>query len=257
LTGDGRLDLPGTGGYLDQPNGLISGLTNATFEGWVTWNGGSFSQRIFDFGNNSLGENLQGIGRTYLMLTPKTSAGAVRFAISTNSAVGEMPTTWTNTFPIGQRAHIAVSYNSVVGGSSLYLNGQRVATGPASIPLRAITDINVWLGRSNWADPSFNGFFDEFRIYNGALSDSAVASSYAAGPDALLGGRPALLVSRSGNTLQISWPPDAIGYALEKTTILQPATSWTPVTNNPVLQGGRQTLNLPITNQNQFFRLRQ
>jgi hypothetical protein len=144
----------------------------------------------------------------------------------------------------------------VAGFCSLYIDGQRVATGAASIALRAISDINVWLGRSNWADPSFNGYFDEFRIYYGALSDSAVAASYAAGPDALLGGRPALRVSRSGSTLQLSWPPDATGYALERATTLQPGTSWTAVTNSPVLQGDLQTLNLPIVNQSQFFRLR-
>ena len=51
-------------------------------------------------------------------------------------------------------------------------------------------DINVWLGRSQWPDPYFNGQLDEFRIYSGVLSDASVAASFANGPDASLGGRP-------------------------------------------------------------------
>ncbi|PYI86128.1 MAG: hypothetical protein DME26_09640, partial [Verrucomicrobia bacterium] len=131
LTGDGRLSLLGTNGYVDLPNGLISGLTNASFEAWVKWNGGANSQRIFDFGNNTGGENNQGAGLTYLMLTPKSSAGLLRFAISTSSTSGESAAVWTNALPVGQSTHVAVAYDFVAGTSILYLNGQRVATGLA------------------------------------------------------------------------------------------------------------------------------
>jgi hypothetical protein len=253
FSGDGRLNLAGSNGYVDLPNRLISVLTNVTFEAWVTWNGGGNWQRIFDFGDNSNGENNQGTSLTYVMLTPQSSAGVLRFAVSTNAEFG---TVWTNALPLGRETQVAVSYDFVAGSASLYVNGQRVATGPAPIPLNAINDINVWLGRSNWPDPYFNGLFDEFRIYSGVLSDAAVAANYAAGPDASLGGRPLLRVNRLGSTLQLLWPVDASDYRLEQSGALESGTSWSTVTNQSVIQGYQQAISLPLTNQNQFFRLR-
>src|SRR5262249_4355298 len=190
FTGDGRLNL--FGGYVDLPNGLISGLYSATFEAWLTWNGGGNWQRIFDFGDNSNGENNQGTGLTYVMLTPQDLSGVLHFAISTNA---EQTTVWNGPLPIGQQTHVAVTYDFISGSASLFVNGQLVANGSALIPLSAIRDINVWLGRSNWPDPPLNATFQEFRVYGGALPPELIAASYAAGPDALLGARPRLTVS--------------------------------------------------------------
>jgi len=256
FTGDGKLSFQGTSGYVDLPNGLISALTNATFEVWAAWNGGGAWQRIFDFGNNSNGEGNQGTGLTYLMLTPSSSAGVLRFAISTNSGGGEVAVTGATALTVGQQTHVAVAYDFVAGTEILYVNGQRVASGPIAIPLSAINDINVWLGRSNWPDPYFNGQLDEFRIYSGVLSDAAVAASFVAGPDALLGGRPGLGLARSGNTVTLAWPAEASGFNLETASNLQPNAIWSAVADAPVLQNGQQTLSRPVTNSNQFFRLR-
>jgi hypothetical protein len=210
---------------------------------------------VFDFGSNNAGEDNQGTGLTYLMFTPRSNTGGPRFAATTTSGAGEIGTTWTNAFPIGQPAHVAISYNFVAGTCALYFNGQRVSTGPATVPLSGINDVNVWLGRSNWPDPPLNAQLDEFRIYSGVLSDSTVAASFAAGPDALLGQRPNLFVLRAGNSIQLSWPSDAAGYVLEVAANLNTNASWTIVTNAPTSQNGQQTLTLPITTSNQFFRL--
>jgi len=190
------------------------------------------------------------------MLTPNNSDNLPRFAISTNSGAGEMPTMGTNALPAGQQTHIAISYNFTAGASALYINGQRVRTGPASIPLQAINDINVWLGRSNWPDPYFNGQLDEFRLYNGVLWDASVAASFAGGRDALLGGRPTLRVTRSGNNLQLAWPSDATNYVLEAAAGLASPSVWSTVTNTPISQNGQQIVTLSITNATRFFRLR-
>jgi len=255
FTGAGALTLSGTDGYVNLPNGLISGQNSVTFESWLTWNGGGNWQRIFDFGDNDQGENNQGNGLTYIIMTPKSSDGVLRFAVSTNSGNGEMPTVWTNALPIGQPTHVAVSYDFISGTAILYVNGQRVSTGPATIPLSGINDVNVWLGRSNWPDPNLNASLDEFRIYGGVLSDSAVAASYAVGPDALFGARPGLNVSQAGSNLQLVWPLDTSSYVLQQTTNLQAAV-WQTVTNVPLIQGYQKKVLLPLTNQRQFFRLK-
>jgi hypothetical protein len=256
LNGDGKLIFPGANGFLDLPNGLISGLTNATFEAWVSWNGGPNEQRIFDFGNNSNGEGNQGTGLTYLRLTPKSGSGVLRFSATTNSAAGEMPAQWTTALATGQQFHVVVAYDFIAGTSLLYLNGQRVGTGLATLPLNRIVDINVWLGRSNWPDPFFRGQMDEFRIYNGVLSDSAIAANFAAGPDASLGDRPRLRAARVGSDIQLSWPSDASGYALEASSSLAPGAVWSPVTNPPTVQYEKMVLSVPAGNVSQFFRLK-
>src|SRR5438477_9080348 len=45
----GKVTLDGNDGYVDLPNGIISKLTDATFEAWVTFSGeGGAWQRVFD-----------------------------------------------------------------------------------------------------------------------------------------------------------------------------------------------------------------
>ena len=258
FTGDGKLNLLGTSGYVNFPNALISGLTNITLEAWVTWNGGAPWQRIFDFGSNSAGENNQGTGLTYLALTPQSGGGLLRFAITTNSSAGEISLQGSGALPIGQETHVAVAYDFVAGTAVLYLNGQRITNGPASIPLNRINAVNVWLGKSQWLDPYFNGQFDEFRIYNGVVSDTAMAASFAAGPNVLLAPLPNLSVTLSGSSVVLTWPLNVPGFTLESTTNLQQAAVfWVPVTNAPVLQNGQHSVTMPILNSSQFFRLQQ
>ena len=61
LSGNGSVTLTGATGsqYVGLPSGIVSQLTNATLEVWVTWNGGGGWQRIFDFGD-SVGHGNEG-----------------------------------------------------------------------------------------------------------------------------------------------------------------------------------------------------
>jgi PKD repeat protein len=256
FTGDGKLNLLGTNGFVDLPNGIISSVSNVTIEAWITWNGGAQWQRVFDFGNNSAGENNQGTGQRYLALTPRSSVDVVRFAVTTNSAAGQTVLQGTAALPTGRQIHVAVCYNFLAGTTDLYLNGQLIAIGSAPIPLNSITDVNVWLGKSQWNDPYFNGQFEEFRIHNGALSGQSVAASFAAGPDALLGPLPNLAAARTGNSLTLSWSWAVPGFVLETSSPATGSATWTAVTNVVVLQNGQHIVTMPISNSAQFFRLR-
>jgi glucose/arabinose dehydrogenase/type 1 glutamine amidotransferase len=256
LTGDGKLNLGGASGFVDLPNGLISSLSNVTLEAWLTWNGGSSWQRIFDFGSNSGGENGQGTGLTYLALTPRNSGNVMHFAATTNSGGGEISADAAQMLPIGQSLHVAVTYDFLAGTAEVFQNGQRVAIGAATIPLNKINDVNVWLGKSQWNDPYFNGQFEEFRIYSGALSDQQITASYVAGPNALFGPAPTLSVQLNGNQVQLKWPLNAAGFSLEQAAALNVVGPWNVVSNPPVLQNGQHIVTLPVTNSVQFFRLR-
>ena len=58
----------------------------------------------------------------------------------------------------------------------------------AAVVVRSIASVagtNNWLGRSNYSvDPYFGGVYDEFRIYDVALTVAQLRTSRAAGPDA-------------------------------------------------------------------------
>jgi hypothetical protein len=68
--------------------------------------------------------------------------------------------------------------------------------------------------------------------------------------------RPTLdLVQLDPATLELSWPTNAAGYALEAATSL-PARAWIPVTNSVTTSGDRFFVQLSITGSKQFYRLR-
>jgi hypothetical protein len=171
--------------YIDLPDGLVSELPSVTIEGWASWNGpaGSVWQRVFDFGSSSNGT---GIG--YMFLTPSSGiAGqAARFAVrpGINSEAPVLDALVP--FEVGVPTHFAVVYDSPNGIARFYLNGQLAASGSATFPLSVVRDANMWLGRSQWNDPYFNGSFEEFRIYRGPLSDDEIARDFVLGPDQVI-----------------------------------------------------------------------
>jgi len=68
--------------------------------------------------------------------------------------------------------------------------------------------------------------------------------------------RPALVVvPLDASTLELSWPTNAVGYALESSTSL-PAQVWSPVTNSITPMGDYFFVEVGITGPRQFFRLR-
>ena len=117
-------------------------------------------------------------------------------------AGAEMPTQDPNiAYTLATQRHVAVVYNSTGGtvpgmaSLSIYLDGVLVpaaaAGNPADTPLQLknLNDVNNWLGRSNWTpDANFGGSFNEFRVYDNALSASDVGKSFFFGPDEAITG---------------------------------------------------------------------
>jgi hypothetical protein len=207
LSGNGSLPLAGAKSlqYVDLPNGIVSTLTDATFEAWLTWNGGQAWQRIFDFGSSALGEDpyapadapaespTTSGGTSYLFLT--TNAGpdtnrphptGIRVAYAHNG-VGDEEVCYgkDQPFPKGGEHHVAVVVAAAAQTMALYQDGALVDQCPLTHPLSDIDDVNNWLGRSNYTvDDELGGDYSEFRIYRAALSAAEIADSFKAGPDA-------------------------------------------------------------------------
>jgi hypothetical protein len=183
---NGRLNFDGAGSYVALPAGIVSSLSSATFEVWLTWRGGVYWSRIFDFGNNEGGS-----GQTYLFLTPwNTETEVVRGALSLAGNPGETVVDGLDAVASGPSSgaiqHVALVVDAVAQAMRLYTNGEEVDSDALVDDLAAISDVNNWLGRSNYStDPPFPGTLIEFRIYEQALSAELIRASFQAGPGAL------------------------------------------------------------------------
>jgi hypothetical protein len=188
VDGKGVLVLAGgtAGAYVDLPNKLVSPLTNATFEAWVSWTGGAAWQRIFDFGDstNASPEDNPASGKSYLFLTPATSTGGViRTAYSINGIADETHADAAASLPL-RLSQVVVVVDATGGQLLLYQDGEVVGGQAFSAALGSLNDVNCWLGRSQYeTDPEFDGTFHDFRIYDAALTPSQIAASFAGGPD--------------------------------------------------------------------------
>jgi hypothetical protein len=204
----------GSGNYLDLPNGIISALgKQATFETWTTWTSGGMWTRIFDFGNSDGGENTSG-GATnsqYLFLTPNGGATPMRFGMNqpTPTRVENVLDSSAGILTQNVEHHIVISYDEINQVVRMYLNGVQVAQGvmPAGFTLAGMTDVNNWLGRAQWPDPMYGGSYNEFRIYNHAMTAAEVAASLKAGADVSIATlvSPADLETGVSATPTLSW----------------------------------------------------
>jgi hypothetical protein len=195
--GTGQAVFPGggsylDGGYIDLPDYMISTKTNVTLEVWVTWNGPAASswQRIFDFGSSQKGSNphTPGNGLGGFFLTPRNGANAqVRFIAEGENFVGTQELDGGAMLPVGQESHVVCIYAPDNQVSQLWVNGVLVSTRGAPFALSQVNDVNCWLGLAMWNDPPLNGSINEFRIYEGALSELEIALRRQAGPDAVPG----------------------------------------------------------------------
>ena len=208
LDGNGQMNLAGgasaTAGYGDLPNGLISTLTELTLEAWVTPTGAQNWMRIADFGNTTdeanngeiTGPGGAGNGEDYIFMsaTRGTNLNQKRAEIrdaGTPPALARANIADANfTTTAGQEQHYAVVYSatSELGGPELrfFVNGQFLSATSTEITLAEIQDFNNWLGRSNYTgDANFQGLFNEFRIYDYALSADELFGNFEAGPNTI------------------------------------------------------------------------
>jgi hypothetical protein len=89
----------------------------------------------------------------------------------------------------------------------LYRNGAPIGAAaiPPGIDLNAFTNDNNWLGRSQWPDPIFDGSYNEFRIYDHALTAEEVTTNVFFGPDVVgAGSLPSLTVNTNTGLVTIT-----------------------------------------------------
>lgn len=156
--------LDGANSYVQLPANIARG-GGFTFAAWVFWNGGGNWQRIFDFGNDT---------SHYLFLTP-SSGSNLRFAI--NNGGGEQIVERAGALASGSWQHVAVTASGT--NAVLYVNGSPVATSSSvTLTPSAFSPIRNFLGKSQFADPLFNGALDEVEIADYAMTASQISVLY-------------------------------------------------------------------------------
>lgn len=201
--GGASIDLPGgsssTQAYIDLPNGVITGTfgggtryTSATYETWVTVQTAQNWSRIFDFGTNSAGEITApggsfSAGSSHNFLLSANNGTSLDQQIARNGGNG--PTQGrtrdsAGTTVLGTQVHIVLTFDAADQNWRWYRNGVLMQVLPDTEGLSTFTDVNNWLGRSNYStDANADAQYDEFRIYGYALSEAQIRGNFTAGPN--------------------------------------------------------------------------
>ena len=142
--------------------------------------------------------------------------------------------------------HYAVAFDS--GQVSMYWDGALLGTFAQPINLSVGLSSQIGSSAPSSTAEGWIGSIDEVAFYRSALGAGAVHNHFLS----MIGAStaPALSISRSGNQITLSWPPDAAGFALQFANNLATG-SWTPI---PGLVTNSVTLT--ITNDSQFYRLK-
>ena len=189
LSGSGQLVLAGgtSDQYVDLPDHILSTLTSATLELWVTWTGGNNNQRILDFGSNQQSGTMY-LAVTTVIISPNSAPNGtpkLRTSYSHDVSSSSIFVDAPSTLATGSPQQVVAVFDGQAHTLSMYLNGalQGQATGLGALSL--IDDSNNWLGKSQYSgDPGFAGTYHEVRIYNAPLTAAQVQSVYSAGQNA-------------------------------------------------------------------------
>jgi hypothetical protein len=174
-----------------------------SIECWVNWAGSSASyssdgtgswQNLFTFGTSDQGEGRLGTGTRYIYLTPQPASyygSNVRAGYSLTGFNTESYVSGNRPLPVSSNSARGTQVVYVLDGArnrlSIYIDGALEVDAPSSqqIDLSALSDVNNWLGRSQFLEAaSFAGELLDVRIYGVALGAAQVELSSELGPDA-------------------------------------------------------------------------
>jgi hypothetical protein len=205
-TGQGSNSGISEDAYVNLPNGIISAAASGgalTTEIWARSAENRNWAALFSAGTSNGGEDSSsgGNGTDYIQLIPRAGAAGNDLRQTTHRANvggegfvddvagGDLSTT--------VERHIVSVFDQtggLPGTVTMYVDGVLIGTAPIAgnagpegyLNLAAMNDNNNWLGRSQWPDPIFDGFINEFRIHDSALSAGQVLASFQLGPDSVI-----------------------------------------------------------------------
>ncbi|MDP3928892.1 MAG: LamG-like jellyroll fold domain-containing protein, partial [Bacteroidota bacterium] len=177
------LAFDGSNDYVKLPDGILNGLTNATFEIWFFNNGSGIWSRTFDFGR---GES------NFITFVPRSdNANLPTLILRVNG--DDKRIFLPSALETNRWYHVAAVVDATNNRMRCFLNGELV--GEISNVTRRLSQITNntqnWLGRSQFGhDPFFRGRLDEFRIWNVVRTQAQIQATMR---DTLIGNEPNLI----------------------------------------------------------------
>lgn len=218
--GSANLTLLGTatvaGGQLELPGGGLPRTNHASAQGTALTElaetiGGSAAISMEAWFNQDTAQNWaklfmagRGSGGEYLDITPRRGATGNAASISFNNGSTESTAIGNFALATDTEYYCAAVWNPVTDQLTLRIGpvGGALQTYTASLGGRIISAVQLnefYLGAAvQFPDQDLDGQIKEFRVWKGALSDSEVAASFSAGPDAPPG-------DSDGDTLPDAW----------------------------------------------------
>jgi hypothetical protein len=186
--GDTAVMLDGASGYVSLPSAGLDNFTGGlTIEFWVYPTTVGTGQRFVDFGN--------GAGADNILFGRYTNTNGVYFQVYNGSSGGNLVYA-PGALQQNVWQHFAATVTST-GFATIYKNGVAIASANINVP-RNVARTNDYIGKSNSGDPYSGGAFDEFAVYNQALTAAQIQSRLAAfgtsAIDLLPGGEASLAV---------------------------------------------------------------
>jgi hypothetical protein len=142
------------------PSSLLGTSRSLTISAWVNLSANAAENRLFYFGTAD--------GTSYFSLTFNNSVSGISVRFKPATGTEQVLTTPTQ-LPLGIWKHITVSVSNV--GAAMYVDGKIVAQDRSLVmdPTTLGTPMTNFVGSSPTAGQSFQGFIDEFYVYNGIL----------------------------------------------------------------------------------------
>jgi hypothetical protein len=151
-------------GYLNVPTGVYFS-SDFTFTAWIYLKSYQSSSRLFEFAN---GQNSDNIALSMSMTTSQlygfTFDGTLLSQFETSAIIN-----------LNKWYFVAFVLSGTTG--YIYVNGNQVGNGTLNVP-NNITRRSNFIGKSNWNDAYADAIYDEFKIYQGALSFCILINEY-------------------------------------------------------------------------------
>ncbi|TWT01478.1 LamG-like jellyroll fold domain-containing protein [Planomicrobium sp. CPCC 101079] len=209
------VDLDGSTGYVKMPENLIQDLNlkNMTMSTWVQVDKGQANQRIFDFSSDTG----RVANRNTMYLSTQGDTGKLEFAIVTpfSEKFGSASTLLGANYKYALRApgistgewhHVAVSVNDF--DAALYVDGEKVANSSTfNMEPRMLLETTMNnLGKSSRDGHNlFDGKFDDFKIFNRALSSEEIVGLMDPADETAPTAPSDLKAEASTDSVELSW----------------------------------------------------
>lgn len=176
--------------YIQLTNGVVSTLNDFTIATWIKLpTNQGINTRVFDFGNNT---------SNFMILIPWiTTANGANMRYKITCATGTNDKYIPYALPLGTWQHVVISQTGAV--FKVYVNGALQYTDSNSTVKPSDMGVTTqnYLGRSQYSTDAYSDHvYDDFRIYDYALSDQNVTNLYSNSPFAL----PVGFMSFEGNS---------------------------------------------------------